>query len=334
LIFAFFLSIRRDMIRLEFDAEGRVSGMPIELPPQTSVVFELVSPEIDIVDTDTMSLRLALEKPEPIKNGTWTITFGANSFSINAADVSAYSIGHAFNRLASVVSAGGLTVTGERGIFTLSFLAVGSRSAPTVSHSALGSETGRCATITAGSDSAKAVFELDLSAQILAAQTTSDDITSATVTVANIATGTTSVAQRDQITISRQPYRGKWQVWISAGTATEWLQPDASTYKVQTALDSVAPDTFLVSSENRGVSTIFDVRRKAVGVNAALTVADTFIGPVGVSLTLDASKVGQLLRIAGSTTNAALLIFQLSNEVRFSQPVRLSPALMGHGQPI
>jgi hypothetical protein len=204
----------------------------------------------------------------------------------------------------------------------------------TVSHSALGDETGRCATITAGGASAKAVFELDFTVQILAAETTSDDIEAAEITVANIATGTSSVAQRDSITISRQPYRGKWQIRISAGTATEWLQPDASPYKVQCALDSVAPDTFLVSSEQRGASTVFDIRRKAVGVNAAVTASDTFIGPIGVTMTLDASKVGQLLRVAGSRANSALLIYEHEGQVRFSQLVRLSPTLLGHGQPI
>ena len=329
-----FLSIRRDMIHVEFDAEGRVSGLPVELAPQASIEFEIVSRDIDITDADTMALKLALDKPKPVEDGAWTITFGASSFTIPAKDVSAYSIATVLNRLDSVVSAGGLTVTGEAGVFAVAFNAVGSRSAMTVSHSSLGDETGRCTTITAGGASAKAVFELDLTVQILAAATTSDDIADAAVTVATIATGTSSVAQRDSITISRQPYYGKWQIRVSAGTATEWLQADASPYKVQTALDSVAPDTFLVSSKQKGLATVFDIRRKAIGVNAAVTASDTFIGPVGVSMTLNASKVGQLLRIAGSRATTANLIYEHGGQVRFSQPVKLSPALMGHGQPI
>jgi hypothetical protein len=334
LISVIFLFRSRDMVSLEFTEDGRVSGLPPELPPQNSIEFEIVTKEVDIIDADAMSLKLALEAPVEIAEGTWTLTFGGNSFAISASEVTAYSLETCLNRLASIVSAGGVDVAGDRGIYTLTFRDVSARSALTVSHSSLGAETGRCSEVTAGSGSVRAVFQLDFTVQILAAVTASINIVDAEVTVANIVTGTVSLSQRDAITISRQPYRGKWLIKISAGNSTEWLQPDASAYKVQTALDSVSPDVFLVSSEQRGKSTVFDVRRKAAGVQSAVTVVDTFIGPIGVTMTLNASKVRQLLQITRAKADTAYLIYEHKGQVRFSQPVRLSPTLMAHGQPI
>lgn len=322
------------MIRIRFDDHGKTSGIPDEIRPGDNMAFELSSEDEDIDDGGACELSLILEKPEVVENGTWTIGFGASSATIQAKDATAYAVHTAFNRMDSVISAGGVVVTGSEGIFTVSFSAVGSRSTPTLSHSSLGTVASRFRTVIAGGASVKAVFELDLTVQTLAKSTSATDITGATVTIANISTGNNSTAQRDTITISRQPDRGKMQIWTSADIATGWIAANASAYVVQKELDDVEPDSFVVSKQDKGQSVIFDLRRALVGVNAAPTVSNTFVGPEGVSMSLELALVQSLLKLIGSRPSRATLVFRFNDVTKFSAPINLSPLFWEHPQPL
>lgn len=322
------------MIRIRFDKEGKTAGIPDAIRPGDNLTFELSSEDEDIDDNGACELTLGLETPALVTKGTWTLGFSTSSATMKAEDVSAYAIHTALNRMDSVVSAGGVEVTGKNGIFVVSFAAVGSRSAITVSHSSLGTLSGRCRTITAGGVSAKAIFELDLTVQTLAKSTTATDISGATVTVANVATGNGSTAQRNTITISRRPDRGKMQIWTSADIATVWIPADASGYVVQSALDDVEPDAFVVERQEKGESIIFDIRRAEVGANASPTVANTFIGPEGVTMSLELALVRSLLNAIGSRPAQARLTFRFDDETKFSELVELSPLFWEHGQVI
>lgn len=323
------------MFNLSFDKSGKVHGLPDAIPPADTITVEIVGRDVDISDADDSELVLALEKPLPIINGLFTVTFGASSFSIPAGDVSAYSIGSGLNRMDSVVSAGGITSSGADGLVTVAFDDVGTTDAITFTHSYLGSMTGRCRTIRAGSVSAKALYELDFTVQTLAKSTSATDIAAADITIANVATGDVSTAQRDTITLSRIPEYGKLQIWTAEDLATSWLLPTASSYQIEMALEDIDPGAFIVSRhENAGGAVIIDLLRAAEGANDPPTVSDTFIGPVGVTLDLDLSLVGDLLRAVGLDSQIARLSYTHEGEMKFSELVKVAPSILVQPQPI
>ena len=322
------------MIRIRFNDSGEASGIPDEITPGDLQAFELSSHDEDIDDSGACEISLVLERPEMVVNGNWTLSFGASSSTVRAEDATAYAIHTALNRMDSIISAGGVSVTGENGVFIVSFLSNGSRSTPTLSHSSLGSVSNRFRVVVAGGASVKAVFELDLTVQTLARSTTATDITGATVTIANVATGNSTTAQRDTITISRRPDRGKMQIWTSADIATGWITADASAYEVQAELDNVEPDSFVVSQQKRGEAFILDIRRTEAGTNPAPTVSNTFLGPEGVSMSLELGLVQSLLKLIGSRPNRARLVFRFNDKTKFSAPINLSPLFYDQAQPL
>lgn len=322
------------MIRLAFDDSGRVSGLPESFPPTNELQIEIIGTDLDISENDNSELTLALPAPLRIINGVWTVAFGAGSFSVEADEVSAYSVGLALNRLSTIVSAGGVTTSGKGGLVTVAFDEVGALDAISLTHSYLGAMSGRCRIVRAGSVSAKALYELDFTVQTLAKSTEGEDIEGAEVTVSNVATGDSDTAQHDRITISRHPQYGKFQVWTRGDLATAWLPSNVSSYSLEMELEGLEPGEFIVFRNESGGTITFDLLRSNVGVNPAPTVSDAFVGPVGVEMTLDCSLVGDLLRAAGVDSGIAFLAYTHEGEMKFSQPVSLSPVFVTQPQPL
>lgn len=322
------------MLRLRYNDKGQVSGLPDAICPGDATVVEVFAEDESVDAATANSLKLALETPQVIATGLLTFGFGASSATIRAAECSAFALHTLFSRMDSIVSAGGATVTGDNGIFTLAFSVAGSRTTPTVSHSVLGALNGRVRTVIDHSPSHKAVFEIDLTIQTLAEDTTGTNLSAATATVTNVATGNASTAQRDKIVISRAPDRGKFQIWTSTDIATAWLKPDAPPYQIQAALDDVEPGEFLTDKQVIGEEVTIDIRRAYVGTNAAPTVVNTFIGPDGLGYTLDTEKVRSLLAIIGGRVKTARLTFVYGGATKFSELVELSPLLYDQGQVI
>lgn len=323
------------MLRLRYDYQGRVRGLPDSLRPGDDLTFELIAEHVDISDNDSLRLTLALEKPVPIQTGTWSFTWGASTATLDAKRIDAHSLGIALNRLDSILTAGGVDVVGANGLYTVTFRSNGARNDFTVKHSVLGTLTNRALTLIAGGAGNVETVELDLTLQILTETTTATDIVEATVAVSNVATGDADTEQCDRITISRLPDAGKFQIRTASDTGTMWLEANVSSYQVEMALEDIEPAEFLVSREVMGETIKIDLRRAEVGVNAAPTVSDTFIGPVGVTMALDTANVLRLLNSAGmSLPVSAFLNFIRADETQFCQMVQLAPTLLGHGQPV
>jgi len=323
------------MLRLRYDHEGRVTGMPDSIRPGDHLTVELIAHQLDLSENDDLSLSLALEKPVPISTGDWTIIWGGDSVELPASGIDAHLLGIAINRLSAIASAGGVDVTGGDGIFSVTFRSNGARADFSIAHSALGTMTNRALTLIAGGASNVETVEIDLTLQTLVESTTATDIAEATVTVSNVATGTISVAQHDRITFSRLPDAGKFQIRTASDTGIMWLAANVSSYQVETAIEDIEPGEFIVSRNVTGEEIKFDLRRTSVGVNAAPTVSETFIGPVGVTMALDTSNVLKLLHAAGMTLPvSALLTFVRDDETQFWQRVELVPTLQSHGQPV
>lgn len=299
------------------------------------MTVEIIAEHVEVSQSDTLKLSLALEKPVQIRTGIWSFTWGDSTATLDAAFVDAYTVGLSLNRLDSIISAGGVDVIGENGRYTVTFRTVGSRADFTVAHSALGTLTNRALTLIAGGVSNVETVELDLTLQTLVETTTATDIAEAAITVSNVATGDASTAQHDRITISRLPDAGKFQIRTASDTGTMWLEANVSSYQAEMALEDIEPAEFLVSREVTGETIKLDLRRANVGVNAAPTVSETFIGPIGVTMDLDTSSVLRLVNAAGMSLPApALLTFTRDGETQFSQMVQIAPVLMGHGQPV
>lgn len=315
------------MFRLRYDSQGRVFGLPDVVLLGQSAVFEIVGIDEDLDEATSPTLRLSLVDPKKIEYGEWSLTFGAGAATILATEVSAYSVETVLNRVASIVAAGGVTVSGDDGLFRLAFVENGARSALTIAHSALGTLSGRCRVIQTGTGSLPAIFELDLSSQTLALATSGDAIDAAEVTVATINAGDADEKQRDSITISRMPDRGKMQIWTASDEATPFFEPSISAYQLAAILKDTAGGDWEVSRQTIGESIVFDVQFPEVGTNDALTAADTFYGPTGLEMTLDLTLAAEYLRLIGRTETEAVLTFGHAGGFRFSQPVRLASVL-------
>lgn len=324
------------MIKIQYDQRGRVSGCPDSIRPDDNLTFEIVAKDAEVSENDTLRLVLSLPEPIHIETGEWTVTWGGDTTPLLvAADLDAFQLEIALNRLDSIVAAGGVECYDDHGRIVVNFLTNGSRDGFSLYHSILGSVAGRTRTIVAGNANHRATFEVDFTLQVLAEATSGTDITAASVSVANVATGDASTAQRDTITISRLPDYGKFQIWTAADISTRWLESSASAYQVLAALEDVEPGEFLVTRHVTGDEVLFDLRRTAVGVNAAPTVANTFMGPVGVTMNLDGSKILELTSAMKlEYPPRGVLTFIRDGEMQFSQTVNLAPVIMEHGQPI
>lgn len=322
------------MLQLRYNDQHKVTGIRDSIRPGDSIVVQIHSEDEGIDNAIPHELLLSLDEPQTITNGNFTFGYSTSSATLRASECTAFALHTAFNRMDAIVSAGGVQVTGENGIFTIAFDSVGSRSTPTLSHSSLGTLSGRYRTVVAGGVSAKAIFELDLTVQTLVRNASGSNLTGATITVANVATGNSTTAQRDTITLSQLPDRGKFQIWTSADVATRWIRPDASAYEVQAALDDVEPDSFIVDRQIIGDDIVFDLRRTSVGTNSAPTVVNTFSGPDGLSFTFDMSLVQSLLAVIGGRPKQARLSFRYFGETQFSELVELSPLFWSQSQVI
>lgn len=323
------------MLRPRYDYQGRVRGLPYAIRPGDDLTVEIIAEHIDLSDGDNLKLSLALEKPQPIKSGVWAFTWGGDTAAIEARLVDSYSLGIALNRTNAIEAAGGVDVIGKDGRYSVTFRSNGARADFTVSHSTIGTLSNRALTLIAGGASNPETIELDLTCQVIAQTTTATDIAEATISIANVVTGTTGLAQHDRITISRLPDAGKFQIRTASDTGTAWLEANVSNYQITAALENIEPGDFLVTREVTGETIKIDLKRTAVGANQAPTVPDTFVGPTGVTMALDASEALRLINAAGIHLPAsAMLTFIREGETQFSQLVQLSPVLMDHGQPV
>lgn len=323
------------MIDIYVSESGQVKGLPDSLRPGDDLTFNLHGVDIDLNETPAAELTLSLQKPYPINEGEFTFTYGANSTpAIPAEECTAYNLNIALNDLASIVSAGGVEVYDDRDRLIVHFLAVGSRNAFTAYHSILGTLSGRSVVLVAGNDNHRASIELDLTCQVLAQSTSSTNLDAVTVTVTEINEGDADEQQRDRITIAGKPSYGKFQVWIDSETATQFLSPDISAYQMQCALNSLEDD-FTVSRRETNADIRFDIIRNSVGANASPSVSNTFLGPIGITMDMDCTKVLQLLNAAGvKLPKPAILTFRYDSQAIFSHPVNLLPILLDQGQPI
>lgn len=266
--------------------------MPVSIGLNDSVVFDLIRDGEDLVDNSDMELSVSLVQTLPITEGTFTFAYDGVSKSIAANHVSPYAIERIANTIPGLESAKAGVWTHNGGYYLL--LEDDAAETLTVTHNMIGALTNRVTT--GNSDGA---IYLDLSIQKLANVTTFTAITAADITLAEVTSGTSNVAQHDRVTITRPPDIGKWRINIDAETSTAYLRTDASAYEVQAAYNDVAQYPAFVTRRHSGKALIYDIVQAEAGVRSNMSISDTAYGPVGEYCTLDMAGSDKLLALAG-----------------------------------
>ena len=167
------------------------------------------------------TLRLAIGKLDTAPtSGTYTITYGGNTTTALAYNADAATISTALNALASITSAGGVTVTKlTNSIIQITFNAVGHNTGFTVDGLALSPPVAiKTITLQAGSASVKGAYLIKVKQAPVVYQDTWDDLDEPTLTV------TTLQANRaKRVSISPDPKEGSWAL-----TGTEAIAPKIS----------------------------------------------------------------------------------------------------------
>jgi hypothetical protein len=208
------------------------------------------------------TIRAAIgEIREPIA-GSFTLTFGANTTTALDYDPTSAEIETALNALASVTSAGGLTVSGSSGFFTITFTAVGARSQITADVSNLAPlSIGETGTLIEGAGGLREVQTLRLLQNPAAYAVLSTDsyasdsvVTSTAVTITVLQVGGGGENHKIRASFSNVIYDGQWTLTVDAEESA-FIAWDADADEVTTALEALAAvgaDNVTVSKEGDG----------------------------------------------------------------------------------
>lgn len=169
----------------------------------------------DDAQVDSASLvEVAIGDPDdPPTSGAFTITFGANTTSSLAFDASAATVSTALNLLASVVSAGGVSVSKDGGLYIVSFNTVGARSMMVLNKGTLSPAivaTNNVLEVQTGDASTIEVQVVVLKKGYLAYSSNFTQDASGSISQTNVQTGTASVPQITRIAISGKVKGGSW----------------------------------------------------------------------------------------------------------------------------
>ena len=194
------------------------------------------------VDLTGQSLRVAIGTPSTQPTGgTFAITYGGDETTALAYNASAAVVQTAVNLLASVISAGDVTVTKSiNGAYRISFDAVGARTAITTDNTNLYPSTeSQAAVATEGDGSTREVVILKLETQPAVYSEFTAALDSASATIATVREGASGVTDIQTFTLSPAPYGGTYAITIGS-EKTGAIAWDAAASAIETAIDSLA----------------------------------------------------------------------------------------------
>jgi hypothetical protein len=176
----------------------------------------VINAPFTVVDRSTTSVKLGIGSRSLLpETGDYTLTFGANTTAAIPAAATAGQIATALNALASISSAGGVTVTGALDDhFTIRFATAGTRGSFTADVSQVIPDT--VAVIderVAGSATAKEVAEIQLRLTPAVFQSTWTNLsTTVTATIATTVTGSGLQNEIQRLTFSQEPFEGTFRL--------------------------------------------------------------------------------------------------------------------------
>jgi hypothetical protein len=249
-----------------------------------------------------------------LTGGAWPLTFSGNTASGLAYNITASALATALNALASIISAGGVTVaTGYgNGVFAITFNNNGTQAAFTSGANTLtpGAQA-LITTVLAGSGSTPCIQVVQLVPSLLALCESWSTFASAAAVITNLQTGTSSVPSVQQVALVPVPYAGSFQLTTSILT-TGAIPFNASASSVQAALNTGGYN-YVVTGPPGGPWQITTVANGAVAaITAAVTGLTVPVGQLG-TLTLKTLNLFAAFAAAGSPASiTAILCVQIT----------------------
>ena len=259
------------------------------------------------VDLTGYSIRVAIGNPggDPT-SGTFTLTFDGDTTASLNYNATAAEIDTELNGLASMVTAGGCTVSAVSSGYQVAFDTVGAQNTITATTDSLFPASSAYiyeATTGDGSTNEVQVVTLEVDNSAYVELTTDIAAPSATVTtVREGVTDTTSELQR--VEIDGDPYLGTWSVTIGGNTSAA-ISVDADTADITTAIEGITgigAGNVVVTGSVLDFTIQFDSSLGNVGT-AVIDVAN-LTGAIGKTGSIDLNT-NQMLELLGGAASAS-----------------------------
>lgn len=189
-----------------------------------------------------LSLKVALGPiDESPTGGTWTLSYGGNTTSAIPYNATTAQLQTALNALASITSAGGVTVTKVGDNYNILFNSVGARTELTTNASSLTPlSTAGVATLQVGDGSKPQIYLVHLQRTVAGLATTFTQVPASSITVSTI-TAWDNIRATFRVAISPDPKGGTFSLNFDALTGTDVstsaISVGASAVDVQNALN-------------------------------------------------------------------------------------------------
>jgi len=193
------------------------------------------------VDLTGTSIRVAIGNPggDPT-SGTFTLTLSGDTTSALNYNATAAEVDTALNALASIVTAGGCTVTQATAGYQVTFDSTGDQALITATTDSLfPASSAYIYEATTGDGSTNEVQVITLEVDNAAYVELTDDIASPSATVTTVRNGVTdTTSELQRVQISGDPYLGTWAITINGNTSSA-IAVDATLAEITTAIEGI-----------------------------------------------------------------------------------------------
>jgi hypothetical protein len=271
------------------------------------------------------------QRPE---SGTFTLTYGANTTSALAYNATPTAVQTALNALASITSAGGVSVSGEAGgPYQITFTNTGVRTAISATTGALYPLTQ--ATIYEAREGTVSIASIQIVAldrQSAALAVTFTDLASASGTVTEIVAGNNVTGQLEmqRVTISADAYDGTFSLSFD-DASTVALPYNIEAIDLQAAL--VAAGTWGAGVTVSGTFPIWDITFGGAAANKALATIDVsgLKVPIGKQGELALNTAGIEAIVAGAELATTKLEVSAVIDAKHSTILQVDAAVLNDG---
>jgi hypothetical protein len=284
------------------------------------------------IDLTNQEVHVAIGTPGSYPTaGTFTLTYGANTTTALAFDASAATVSAALNLLASIISAGGVSVTSAAGgSYRIVFTAVGVRTAITTNSTALyPTSTSFIAVAQTGSASVQEVVVIRMETQPAAYVELTDDLPVAAAAVTTVRAGSVGVSEIQKLTFDPIPYDGVYTLAYDGEETTD-LAWDSTAEEIQAALIALT-DVDTTGISVTGSFPTFTITFLSTYANVSLltVAADSLIVPTGKKGSISLNTTGVVEILSGATRADVTIEVQVVDTVTGDTWTTLqSPAIL------
>jgi hypothetical protein len=239
--------------------------------------------------------------------GTFTLTYDGDTTSAISVNATAAQVQTAINALASITTAGGVTVSGPNGgPWQVAFVSDGVRDFFTANIDSIFPFSGfRAYQLREGTVSAKEIQLLVIDPQLATLAETFTNLPAAAGSVTELQAGASGVPEIQRVSISRDAYDGGFTLSFD-GETTQFIPHDADAEEIKQALDALSNiDTDGVTVT--GAKPNWDVSFTGVAGNQNLMTIDVggLVVPIGKQGILNLATGGIELLVSNATSAEA-----------------------------